>query len=250
MADHPADAITVDRLTCGWGRRTVLRNLTLHVPQGSVCALLGRNGEGKTTLVRCLLGQLRPLRGRVSLLGSDPWRHRARLMDRVGVVPETPDLPVDRRIGEILTHCARLHSRWNAAGAAARLERFGLDPALRVDRLSRGQATQVQLTIALATSPRLLVLDDPTLGLDALARRELQEELVGELAEGGTTVFLTSHDLEGVERLADRVAILVDGRVAEEGPLEELKQRWRGEADPPASLEEIFVAVVQKEKRK
>ncbi len=247
MSELRTDGVVVEGLTHGFGRREVFDGISLAIGSGSVFALLGRNGEGKTTLVRCLLGQLRPRAGRVSVLGRDPWRDRDVLMEEVGVVPEAPDLPPSRKVGEILGFCSRLHPRWNGDAAAERLERFGIGRNRRVAELSRGQQAQLLLAIALAPAPRLLVLDDPTLGLDALARRELYEELIGELAERGTTVFITSHDLDGVERLADRVAILSGGRLVAEGGMEELKREWSERLARPASLEDIFIAAVRGE---
>ena len=244
MSERRMNDVVVEDLHHAFGRRTVLDGVSLAVPEGSVFALLGRNGEGKTTLVRCLLGQLEPHAGTVSVLGRDPWRRRAELMVEVGVVPEAPDLPPGRRVGDVLRFCAALEPRWDGEAAAARLERFGVDPGRRIHELSRGQKSQLHLAIALAGQPRLLVLDDPTLGLDALARRELHEELIGELAERGTTVFLTSHDLDGVERLADRVAILDGGRIVAAGETEALKRQWSDRLARPVSLEEIFIGVV------
>ena len=244
MSERQTNHVVVEDLHHGFGRRTVLDGVSLAVPAGSVFALLGRNGEGKTTLVRCLLGQLQPRSGRISVLGRDPWRRRAELMAEVGMVPEAPELPPARRVREVVRFCAALEPRWDGAAASARLERFGIAPGRRIAELSRGQKAQLQLAIALAGRPQLLVLDDPTLGLDALARRELHEELVGELAERGTTVFLTSHDLDGVERLAERVAILDDGRIVAAGETEALKRQWSERLARPVSLEEIFIGVV------
>jgi len=244
MSEGRTDDVVVEELRHGFGRRSVLAGVSLTVPAGSVFALLGRNGEGKTTLVRCLLGQLRQRAGRVSVLGRDPWRERAMLMQETGVVPEAPDFPPTRRVGEILRFCSRLHRSWDDGSVDQRLQRSSVGRAQRVGELSRGQKAQLALAIALAARPRLLVLDDPTLGLDVLARRELYEQLVGELAERGTTVFLTSHDLDGVERLADRVAILAGGRIVAAGATEELKRNWSERLARPVSLEEIFMDAV------
>ncbi|HVF62037.1 MAG TPA: ATP-binding cassette domain-containing protein [Thermoanaerobaculia bacterium] len=241
-------AIELRDLGVRYGRRTALAEVSLAVPEREVCAVLGRNGAGKTSLVRCLLGQQRPSAGEVRLLGEDPWRARARLMDRVGVVPEVPDAPPGLSARELSTLLRRVHRRWDDAAVRARLERFDVPLGQPFGRLSRGQKTLVQLALALGHEPELLVLDDPTLGLDALARRAVLEELVGELADRGVTVLLTTHDLAGVERIANRVAVLRDGRLLLAEELEPLKERYRGRAASPLdvvplTLEEIFLSL-------
>lgn len=221
----PAAAITVRDLIAGYGRSDVLRGLSFEVAAGAVYALIGRNGSGKSTLVAALLG-FRPARsGVVTLLGRDPWRHRARLMREVGHVPETPDAPRDARLDRIAALFARLYPSWDADAVARRLERFGISPRKRFGELSRGQQGLASLALALGHAPRLLVLDDPTLGFDAVARALFFEELIDELAARGVTVFLTSHELAEVERVADRIGVLHDGRLVAEGAPDALTGR-------------------------
>jgi ABC-type multidrug transport system ATPase subunit len=219
--------IEVTELTVRYGRRLALDGVTLAVAPGSVYALLGRNGAGKSSLVRCLLGEQRPAAGRVQLLGRDAWRRRAAILAEVGVVPEEPDAPPAMSARRLSRFCSRLYPTWDAARMAERLRRFDVPQDLPFGRLSKGQKGQVALALALAASPRLLVLDDPTLGLDPVARRAVFQELIDELAERGTTVFLTTHDLAGVERIADRVGILREGRLLLDEDLEGLKRRFR-----------------------
>jgi ABC-2 type transport system ATP-binding protein len=219
--------LAAEGITVHYGRRTALSAVTLAVPAGAVYALLGRNGAGKTSLVRCLLGELRPAAGRAWLLGRDSWRERAVALREVGVVPEEPNAPRAATARQLSTFCSRLHRRWDAGAFAARLERFGVPLAVPFAQLSKGQRGQVSLALALASSPRLLILDDPTLGLDALARRSVFEELIGELADRGTTVFVATHELAAIEGIADRVAILDAGRLVVDEELEGLKQRFR-----------------------
>lgn len=225
--------IEVAELTVRYGRRTALDGVSFAVPEGSVYALLGRNGAGKSSLVRCLLGEQRPASGRVALLGKDSWRERAAALAEIGVVHETPDAPPAMTVRQLSRFCSRLYPRWDAAGLSERLRRFGITETLPVGKLSRGQRGQVALGLALAAAPRLLILDDPTLGLDPVARRSVFEELIGDLADRGTTVFLTSHDLGGVEGIADRVGILHEGRLVLDEEVETLKQRFRRISFPP-----------------
>ena len=235
----------VEGLTVRYGRATACAGVSLSVARGAVYALLGRNGAGKSSLVRCLLGQQRPSSGRAMLFGEDVWKARARLMARVGVVPEEPDVPPAMTARQIAGFCRRLYPSWDQAGVDRRLERFGVPPGVPFGRLSKGEKGEVMLAAALGHGPELLILDDPRLesfvgfpsggpcgppdppGPDAVARKGLYEELIGELTDRGTTVFLTTHDLSGVEGIATRVGILKDGRLLLDEEMETLKARFR-----------------------
>ena len=219
--------LSLDGLTVRYGRATACDNVSLSVAKGAVYALLGRNGAGKSSLIRCLLGQQKPQSGRAHLFGADVWSTRARAMERVGVVPEEPDAPVAMNARRLAAFCSRLYPRWDAKAVADRLARFGVPDAVPFGRLSKGQKGEVMLALALGHAPELLVLDDPTLGLDVVARNALSEELVGELADRGTTVLLTTHDLSGFEGLATHVGILKEGRLVLDEDIEKLKARFR-----------------------
>lgn len=223
----PAEVLALDGVTVRYGRTPAVQRVSLSIREGSVYALLGRNGAGKTSLVRVLLGQRKPKEGRALLFGEEVWSRRARLMVRTGVVPETPDAPPDLCARRLFRFCSKLYPAYDLKGAMERLHRFGVSPDLPFGRLSKGQKGHVMLALALAHKPDLLVLDDPTLGLDAVARKVLFEELVADLADRGATVFLTSHDLSGVESIADRVGLLSCGRLVLDEPMEELKTHFR-----------------------
>jgi len=219
--------IELEGLSVRYGTCLALDDVSLAVPEGAVYALLGRNGAGKSSLVRCLLGEQKPTAGRASLFGRDVWKERAAILAEVGVVAEDPDMPPAMSPRQTARFCSRLYPRWDAAGVEARLKRFGVPRDTPFGRLSKGQKGHVALALALACGPRLLVLDDPTLGLDAVARKAVFEELIGELADRGTTVFMTTHDLAGVEPIADRVAVLRQGRLVLDEEMETLKRRFR-----------------------
>ncbi len=219
--------VRLDGVTVRYGRMLALEGVSLSIERGAVFALLGRNGAGKSSLVRVLLGLQRATRGDVSLLGEDAWSRRASLMKRVAVVPEEPDAPQDMTSDEILRFCRRISVRWDDAQARERLARFAVPLRTAFGKLSKGQRKQVSLAIALATSPELLVLDDPTLGLDVVAKASLFEELVSELADRGTTVLITTHDLAQVEGVATRVGILLDGKLMLDEEIDTLKSRFR-----------------------
>ncbi|MES1244687.1 MAG: ABC transporter ATP-binding protein [Acidobacteriota bacterium] len=239
--------VDIEELTVRYGRpRTpsVLDRVSLAVPEGSVYVLVGRNGAGKSSLVRCLLGEQRPAAGRALLLGGDAWRERARLLRGVGVVPEEPDAPPSMTARQLARFCSGLYDSWDGAGLSERLKRFGVPEDVPFGQLSKGQKGHVLLSLCLAGSPRLLVLDDPTLGLDPVARRAVFDELIVDLSERGTTVFLTSHDLAGVEGIADRIGLLQAGRLAIDEEMETLKQRFRrlrisGGAGPVPGIETL-----------
>jgi ABC-2 type transport system ATP-binding protein len=219
--------LAAERITVRFGRRIALSEVSLAVEPGAFYALLGRNGAGKSSLVRCLLGEQRPDEGRALLLGLDAWRHRHRALREVGVVPEESHAPPQATANQLARFCSRLYPRWDGAGCARRLAQFGIPAEVPFGQLSKGERGQVALTLALACLPRLLVLDDPTLGLDPVARRALFAELIDELADRGTTVFLATHELAAVEGIASQVAILDHGHLVIDESLERLKGRFR-----------------------
>jgi len=224
-ADKPV--VSIDQLTVRYGRYIAVDGISFDVPPGSVYALLGRNGAGKSSTVRCLLGQWKPSGGGVRLFGRDVWRERARLMARVGVVPERAEVPPSMTVGQLSWFFAALYPKWDLKAFDRRIDRFSVPRKHPFGKMSKGQQRQTSLALALASQPELLVLDDPTLGLDAVARKELLEELVGELADRGTTVFVATNDIAGIEGVADRVGILHDGRLVVDDMVEALKNRLR-----------------------
>ncbi|MFI5198045.1 MAG: ABC transporter ATP-binding protein [Thermoanaerobaculia bacterium] len=207
--------------------KPTLEEISFFIPRGSVYALLGRNEAGKSSLVRCLLGQQKPTSGTCTLFGADSWKTRGRAMAKVGVVPEDPDAPPAMTARQLAAFFSRLYPAWSGASVFDRLRRFEVPADTAFGSLSKGQKALVSLALALGSAPDLLVLDDPTLGLDAVARAAFFDELVGELADRGTTVLLTSHDLAGVEKMADRVGILKGGKLVLDEDLESLKSRFR-----------------------
>ena len=226
---------SVDGVGITYQRRVVVTSASFDVHPGSVTALLGRNGAGKTSLLRCVLGVQQPTCGIVRVFGMDPWRERVAVLHRTGVVPEVPEAPSDLTVPRLVRLCAGLHRRWDSDAVFGRLERFDVPLRLPFGRLSRGQKGAVMLALACGHTPDLLVFDDPTLGLDVVARSAMFSELITELSERGTTVLLTTHDLQTVEGLATHVVILHRGEIVEQGELEAIKLRRQ------ASLEDVFV---------
>lgn len=219
--------VAIEGLTVRYGPRTACAGVSLKVARGAVYALLGRNGAGKSSLVRCLLGQQKPEAGRALLFGEDSWKRRTRLMARVGVVPEGPDAPAAMTARQIAAFCRGLYPSWDEKGVGDRLARFGVPMDHPFGTLSKGQKAQVMLATALGHAPELLVLDDPTLGLDAVARKAFTEELIGELAGRGATVLIATHDPAGIEGIATRIGILKKGQLILDEEMETLKSRFR-----------------------
>ncbi len=221
------DPLVVEHLTVRYGKVTAVDDLSFSIPQGEVFTLLGRNGAGKSSTISCLVGQRKAASGECRIFGIDSWRGRRHVMARVGVVPETPDIPPDASARELGRFLGRIRPVWNAEDFEERLERVGVPRRQPAGSLSKGQRRQLALAAALAAEPEVLILDDPTLGLDAVVRRTLFEEIVGELADRGTTVLVTTHDLKGIEGIADRVGIMQKGRLVYNETMDSLKERFR-----------------------
>ena len=205
MSDY---VIQADRLTRYFGQKCAVDHVSFSVPRGTVTALLGRNGSGKTTLMRMLLGMLEPTRGSSTILGHDSANIPPAVRGRIGYVAEGHPLYGWMSIGGLARHQAALYSHWNWDTYHRIIDHFQLDEKAKAGRLSRGQTAGVALAIALAPEPELLVLDDPSLGLDPVARRAILEVIVDLFGGGERTVLLSTHELQDVERIADRVLVL------------------------------------------
>src|SRR5256886_12670025 len=166
-------------------------------------------------------------------------------MQRVGVVTEEADAPPEMSVAGLARFCRSLYARWDEAAFETRMRAFGVPLTSRFGTLSKGQKKQVSLALAMAMSPDLLVLDDPTLGLDVVARKSLFEEVIAELADRGITVFVTTHDLGGIEALADRVGIIKDGALVVDDEMEALKSRFRRIRYPAANAVAFAAATLE-----
>ncbi len=237
-------AVRLDGLTKSYGGRRALNGLTLTVPRGSIFALLGPNGAGKTTTLRILLGLIRPEGGNGEVLGYELGTVAGRssyppvaLKRRIGYVPERNSLYERQTARELLDLCRDLNPRWDEATIQRYLNLFRFPMDVIVKHLSAGTRAQLALTLAMGGNPDLLVLDEPTQGLDPGHRHQYFQVLLEDSMEAGRTVILSSHDLQQVERLADHVAILNGGALVLCGPLDVLKEREKrlrvsGRPDP------------------
>jgi len=224
MSDIP---IRFERLTHDYNGTRALHDVTLDVPEGSIYALLGRNGAGKTTALKALLGFQRPTRGRAVLLGHDAQALPPALREEIGYVAEGQQLVPWMRVDSLVSWQASSFRSFDRELCGKWLDRLGLPRKRRVWKLSRGMRAQLALALALATRPRVVVLDDPAMGLDAVVRREFLEVMIELIQEEGKTLLFTSHILGDVERVADRVGILVDGVLRVDSTVEHLKERVR-----------------------
>jgi ABC-2 type transport system ATP-binding protein len=231
--DRAIVARAVDKVYAGWwgrGARTALRGLTLEVHRGCAFGLIGENGAGKTTFVKSLLGVIQPNAGELRVLGGAPRDIAVRA--RVGYVPERLALPAAFSARAYLHGVARLKRQRDAEHEVERqLERVGLagDAGERIGKFSKGMRQRLALAAALLGAPELLVLDEPTDGVDPLGRAEIRRLLAEERARGAT-LLLNSHLLSETERMCDRIAILAGGKIVREGSVRELcgaAGRWR-----------------------
>jgi ABC-2 type transport system ATP-binding protein len=202
-----------------------LDNIDLAVPRGLVFGLVGENGAGKTTLIKHLLGLLKPETGSVRVFGLDPIQKPEEVLGRIGYLSENRDLPNWMRVRELMLYTQAFYPKWDERYAEDLRKVFNLDPSARIRSLSRGQRAQAGLLIALAHRPELLLLDEPSSGLDPVVRRDILTAIIRTVAEEGRTVLFSSHLLEEVERVADYVAMIHKGRIALAAPLDEIKER-------------------------
>jgi ABC-2 type transport system ATP-binding protein len=224
MSDY---VIEIENLVKYYDGRCILDGIDLKIPRGCIYGLLGRNGLGKTTMIRILLGLEPPTRGRTSLLGEDSQDLSAKTRGRIGYVAEGHNLIQNYRVRRLIGICRGLSIHWNDKFFAGIIETFRLPMDRKVKEMSAGMRAQLNLALAMAIEPELLILDDPTLGLDTVARRQFLELAIELIQKQNRTILFSSHILSDVERIADRVGVLAGGRLVVDCELEDLKNRIR-----------------------
>lgn len=241
-------AIKIHQVHQQFGANVVLDNVSLEIPRGQTLALLGRNGTGKTTLIRILLGLLKPDSGAILVDGCDPMREAVELRRRVGYLAEDQTMYGWMTAIELCHFLAPFYPSWNQSLADDYLERFHIPRHQRIEQLSKGQNVKLGLTLALAHEPNVVILDDPALGLDTIARKEFNRDLIEHLQAAGRTVLFSSHLLDEVEAVADAVAILDGGRIIRQSSTETLRSEVKrivlssiaiSEVSPPVGLLDI-----------
>jgi ABC-2 type transport system ATP-binding protein len=219
--------IDVSDLTRRFGATTALASVSLSVGRGVVHGLVGANGAGKTTLIKHVLGLLRTQSGSVRVFGRDPVADPVGVLSRIGYLSEENDLPSWMRLEELVRYSRAFYPAWDDAYAEELRQTFALDPTARIGDLSKGQKARAGLLVALAYRPELLVLDEPSSGLDPIVRRDILAAVVRTIAHEGRTVLFSSHLLDEVEQVADHVTMISQGRIVMSSPLDEMRESYR-----------------------
>jgi ABC-2 type transport system ATP-binding protein len=219
------NVVEVSGLSRKFGNTQALDGVNLTVEPGRVYGLVGANGQGKTTLIRHLLGLLRAQSGSVRVFGLDPVREPVAVLERVGYLSEERELPGWMRISELMRYTAAYHPRWDQAYADELLTTFGLDVSKKVKDLSKGMRAQVGLVAAVAHRPDLLLLDEPSTGLDAVVRKDILNAIIRAVADDGRTAVFSSHLLDEVEQMSDDIVMIDAGKVVVEGGLDVVKEQ-------------------------
>jgi ABC-2 type transport system ATP-binding protein len=220
-ADH-GPAIELVGLTKRFGRTPAVDDLSLQIARGSTFGLIGPNGAGKTTTIKMLMGMLRATAGQARVLGMDVFAEPVRVKQRVGYVPESHHVYRWMRVAEVIGFCRSLYDSWNDATCRQMLDLFDLDLRKKVKHLSKGMLGKLSLLLAVAHDPEVLVLDEPMLGLDPVAREEFLDGVLRAICERGRAVLFSTHTLDDVQRLADTVGILYGGRLLVHRNIDEL----------------------------
>jgi ABC-2 type transport system ATP-binding protein len=224
----PAEpVVAVDCLSRTFRGHKALDAVSFSVERGTVFGLVGENGAGKSTLIKHILGLWRAERGTVRVFGLDPVAEPAAVLGRIGYLSEEPDLPGWMRVDELLRYTQGFYPNWDARHAERLREQFALDPTARIKTLSKGQRAKLGLIAAEAHRPDLLLLDEPSSGLDPVVRRDILEAIIRTVTDAGRTVIFSSHLLDEIERVSDHLAMLHRGRLCLCAPLEDIKARHR-----------------------
>ncbi|MEM9313274.1 MAG: ABC transporter ATP-binding protein [Pseudomonadota bacterium] len=205
--------VEVDQLTRCFGAKRALDRVSLGVRRGQVFGVVGENGAGKTTLIKHLLGQYRAETGSVEVFGKDPVKHPEQVLGRIGYLSEEPELPAWMTVSDLLSYSRAFYDRWDDAYARDLVRVFELDLRCRVKDLSKGKRAQAGLCIAQAHRPDLLLLDEPSSGLDPIVRRDILAAIIRTVVDEGRTVIFSSHLLDEVERVSDHLLMLSHGEV-------------------------------------
>lgn len=219
-----SNAIQIEGLTWEPGRRFAIRDLDLRVPAGGIYGFLGPNGSGKTSTIRLFMGMARPDGGEIEVLGGRVPGDMAAILARTGFVPETCHLYPWLSVAEALRVHGAFYRKWDGPWAENMRAAFHLDPQARVGKLSKGERGKLLILLALAQRPDLLVLDEPTDGLDPVVRRDVLAAVLDYVSDSGATVFISSHLVHELERFCDWVGILDDGSLLAEMPMEAFKK--------------------------
>jgi ABC-2 type transport system ATP-binding protein len=219
--------IKAEKLSKHFRRLVAVDKVDLDIPRGCVFGLIGPNGAGKTTLIRMLMSLTKITAGRASVLGLDAEAEADRIHRTVGYVPEVPTIYRWMRVSEVIRFCRTFRDTWNDKLCDELLNTFDLDPNKKVKHLSKGTLAKLSLLLAIAFEPDVLILDEPTSGLDAVIREEFVDSLLKTICQRECTVLFSSHAIEDVERISDRVGLIFDGRLHLDASVKDLLSTTR-----------------------
>ncbi len=217
--------IEVKNVTLRYGKKTALSDISITVPKGRVVGLLGHNGAGKTSLMKALVGLL-PVQGDMTVLGLKPTQDRQTLLEQLSYIPDVAVLPRWAKVHELITLMTRLQPRFSADRARALLKRTSVSENDKIKSLSKGMVVQTHLALIAAIDAKLMILDEPTLGLDVVSRKNFYEMLIDEWCDGERSVLISTHQVEEIEALLSDVIMLDEGRVALAISLEDIDRRF------------------------
>lgn len=220
MSEHIID---IQKVSKAFGTKKVLNDLSLSVPQGSVFGLLGKNGAGKTTLIKCILGLMHPGGGQINTLGDVPAKFKEETKEKLGYVPQSDVIYPWLKVYQLIDYTASFYKKWNSSLVDRLVKEWELDPQEKVGLLSEGQLQKLLIILSLGHEPELLIFDEPVASLDPAARRIFLKTILEIVANRECTVFFSTHITSDLERVADRVAILKEGRIEFCGELDTLK---------------------------
>jgi ABC-2 type transport system ATP-binding protein len=205
--------VRIKKLCRQFGEQTALDDISIDVSAGQVFGIVGENGAGKTTLIKHMLGQYVAHQGSVEMFGEDPVAEPKHVLSKIGYLSEEPDMPSWMTVKELLAYTSAFYPAWSDDYALELVERFALDLGKRVRDLSKGQKARVGLVLAQAYKPELLLLDEPSSGLDPNVRRDILSAVIKTVSDEGRTVIFSSHLLDEVERVCDHLVMIDKGRV-------------------------------------
>jgi len=219
--------ILVQNVSRSYDKKPVIKNLSFSVESGSIYGFLGRNGSGKTTTLRMLVGLIKPHAGTVRIMGNDPFFIGAEERQWLGYMSEKATIPGTTRVGSALKLGRDLYPTWDPALADALLAKYDLSLKKRFSTLSQGQQRLVGFIMAIAPRPKVLLLDEPAANLDVVARREILDDILELIRDCGCTVIFSTHILSDVERVADQIGVLAQGNLRVSESLDSLKDSIR-----------------------
>lgn len=233
--------IQAEGLTLRYGRKTALDGVSFTIPKGRVVGLLGHNGAGKTTLMKSLVG-LQQAEGRLAVLGLDPMKQREQLLESLAYIPDVAILPRWARVSELIELMTGLHPKFSSERAKALLRRTSVGLRDKVKSLSKGMVVQVHLALVAAIDAKLLILDEPTLGLDVLSRKGFYEMLIDEWCDGERSVLISTHQVEEIETLLSDVMMLNEGKLVLSIPLADIETRFTALGHDAAAADAVAAA--------